>query len=89
MKKYQVYNLDVWAGNEEGEWELNNWFKAGVVEISEEAEEAEIIEILIAEGYFNESARGNISVRDECNGWLYIEREADGYPIYNLELIEQ
>lgn len=89
MDRYKVYSLDVWGGEEVGDWEINNWFNAGEMEIPEEAEGDEIVEIMIKEGYFTDLARGKVEIEDYADGWLYAIRIEDGYPLFNLELVRE
>lgn len=83
-KTYELLSIDVWAGEEPGLWDKNNWFKEGDIEIGDEWPDKDIVSLLILLGYLKEEAEGKVYVIDECDGYIEIRRKSDDYPIYDL-----
>lgn len=86
--KYQVLSIDAWAGNEEGEWDCNDWFKTGVIEIPASVEGNAIIELMIEEGFFKPKALGLVVSEDISDSTIRLSCESSFEPLYDLVLIE-
>jgi hypothetical protein len=86
-EEYKVIQLDVWTGDSEGEWIKNNFFNIGKVCIPEDANDQDIIHILIRGGYLKAEAIEACKVTDHCNGYIEILDKSTYEPIYDLQLV--
>lgn len=86
--KYKVLSIDAWAGNEVGEWDCNDWHKAGVVEIPYSVEGNAIIELMIEEGFLKPSAIGLVMVEDISDSTIRLSCDSSFEPLYDLVMIE-
>lgn len=86
--KYQVFAIEAWPGPEEDEWDLNNWHKSGVIEISASVEGNAIIELMIEEGYLKPRALGLVVSEDISDSTIRLSCESSFEPLYDLVMIE-
>lgn len=86
--KYQVCAIEAWAGDEEGSWDVNNWFNAGVIEIGDEPIEQEIVQLMIESGHLKPAALGGVYIDDPANGTMRVCDAETHEPLYDLSLIE-
>ena len=70
---YQIFSLDVWAGEEEGTFMKNNFFKIQEIEFEEKLSTETVIPLLIEEGLLNECAREGAYVENHDCEWRYFE----------------
>lgn len=78
--KYEVRSLDVW-GNEEDGFDVNDSWRIGEVEISDDADP---IEVLFEEGYLSDIGRVRSEVQYDDDGMMTIACEMTGKPLYLL-----
>jgi len=86
--KYQVLSIDAWAGDEAGEWDCNDWFKSGVIEIAEGVEGNAIIELMIEEGFLKPKALGLVVSEDISDSTIRLSCESSFQPLFDLVMIE-
>ncbi len=89
--RVQVKALEAWAGSELHEWDVNNSFAAGELEVTDGMLRQEIIELLIAEGYLKEVARNGGVYIDAIwsEHWLMRILSTEDYqPLYDIMAIE-
>lgn len=86
--KYKILSIDAWAGNEEGEWDCNDWYHIGVVEIPEGVEGNAIIELMIEEGHLKPKALGLVVAEDISDCTIRLSCESSFQPLYDLVMIE-
>ncbi len=58
---FDVWTLDVWGNAADG-FDVNDRCKVGTVEIPDDADDAGVVDALIAAGYLQPSARGRVEV---------------------------
>ncbi len=90
MDTYQVMSLDVWAGDEEGTYEKNNFFNVGQIQLADCASDEQILQAMIEEGFLNINATlETVEIQDHnCDGF-YIEilDKTNNYPLYDLRKV--
>ena len=83
--KYKVLSLDVWAGEEKGEWVKNNFFHVDTIEFPLYPYSEDIIESLIQIGFLNAKTRKKVLVEDYNGmGEYYNVTDNKGYPLCDL-----
>lgn len=83
--KYNVFSIDVWAGEIDETWQENNYFLTGEVELERPDDDEGIIASLIAEGYLKSGSEDQVTIADYSDGyWIYVRQKDNGYPLYNL-----
>ena len=90
MNTYQVMSLDVWAGDEEGTFEKNNFFNAGQIQLPDCASDEQILQAMIEEGYLNANATlETVEIQDHsCDGfYLEILERANKHPLFDLRKV--
>lgn len=85
---YKICSLDVWAGIEEGCWDINNWFELGSFEHPSITTNSEILDHLIELGYISAGIKyHDVEFEDIGNGIRICDKSRDNLPVYDL--IEQ
>lgn len=86
--KVDIYTLDVWAGEEEGTWDINDWFPKGSVHVDEEADSEATIRLALEKiGAENIDALLETHEVDEvCDTCIKLVRKSDGYPVLELQI---
>ena len=83
---YKIFTLDVWADEEEGTWDINNFYARGKATISEEASAEEIVHAALDEiGVEADSFLADHYFEDFCNGFIEVRRKADHYPVLHIQ----
>lgn len=82
---YDVWSYDVW-GNEEDGFEVNDRSKIGTIDLSDADVDVDrqLINQLIKNGFLKENANVSDFAIDGCQYTLYVNVEANGYPLYEL-----
>lgn len=88
MATYKVLSLDVWAGEEEGLWEINNWFNCGSVDIEEDASNEDVLDILHKEGYISRVDIAEVQNWGDDFFYQIVDISNNDYPVYQLQLEE-
>lgn len=88
-KKYKVYELDIWSGEEEGDWIKNDYFFVGKITLSDMPSDNEILEALEESlGYAKESNRDVDIINRDCEGsYFEIVDAKTGYPCLDLKRV--
>lgn len=83
-----IYTLDVWAGEEEGTWDINDWFRNGSIYVDEEADSETIMRLALEEiGAENIDALLETHEVDEVGDTcIKFVRKSDGYPVLELQV---
>lgn len=85
--RYQILSIDVWAGEEEGLWERNDYFLRGELDLAEDMEDGEILEAIADELGLGEEFL-KTSIVDEWGEYNFdIVRAEDHYPYFELRAI--
>ena len=83
-KNYNLLSIDAWAGQSEGEWEWNNWFKVGIVDIDINSSNENIIKHLINEGFLTSDSIAKVYAEDDQYN-IVIKNSVTHEPIYAIE----
>jgi hypothetical protein len=89
LEKWQLCSLDVWAGEEEGAWDINCWYNAGVIELPEDFTNEGVLALLLEEGYLIRT--DGLAVNDDWSNGYYmqiVDTTNNDYPVYSLSLID-
>jgi hypothetical protein len=82
--KFEVIDHEVWGNDEEG-FEVNDSWKIGIIELSEDCTDEEILETMKEFGYFKESVKvTDIEIDGEIEYSLYINQSDNGRPLCEL-----
>lgn len=73
-KTYQVLSIEAMAAFEPGEWEWNNWFHAGTIELTD-SELDNPIESMIQAGFLKDAARELGAVDDDGHNVVILNKE--------------
>lgn len=86
--RVDIYTLDVWAGEEEGEWDINNWFLEGSLHVDEDTEGESLIHLALEKiGAENIDALLETHEVDEvCDTCIKLVKKSDGYPVLELQV---
>lgn len=87
--QYKVLDLDVWAAEEEGLWDVNNWHSIGEINIPDSFDSDLIIERMIDENYLNAKARNLVEAEDTDDCTIRVLRKDDYKPVFDLVLVEE
>lgn len=82
-KNYNLLSIDAWAGSE-GDWEWNNWFKVGIVNIDINGNDESIIKHLINEGFLTSDSIAKVYADDDQYN-IVIKDCSTHEPIYAIE----
>ncbi|QIW88614.1 hypothetical protein P59_245 [Bacillus phage P59] len=88
MVKYTLINyFDVW-GNEEDGWEVNNLCKEGELELSDNADDQEVLAALIDFGFIREDVTlEQIDIAAYDLDFIEFFQADNQYPIGRLEIV--
>lgn len=88
MQFFEILKLDVWAGEEEGLWDVNNFFPTGEEVMLKDTDGKEaLIKQLQGYGYTLPWLDLEIDM-DSSESYITIARASDCYPILHLKQIE-
>jgi hypothetical protein len=80
MDIYEIYKLEVWAGDEEGTWDKNNWFYEQTISVDNH----EQLERYVKEYYIK---AGVAVVFDySYESCVNVVKAEDGYPLLEIQL---
>lgn len=85
-RTYDVHGLDVWGNEEEG-FQVNDVYPSrGTVEISDDANDQEVVRALKSEGFIDRNIRFKSAEVDwtERGYEIYINEARSGRPVYEL-----
>lgn len=87
LETWQVWGLDV-LGNEEDEFEVNDRFKLGIIELKVNHTDQDIVDELILYSFLKSTVTVNDLVFDGDDKMIYIDEKKDGFMLFQLELLE-
>jgi hypothetical protein len=83
-RKYRVVSLDVWGNAEDG-YEVNDTRTAGYVELANDADDRDVLDVLIDHGYLRaECSPVTVSLEWSDESYCEVDERATGYPLYQL-----
>jgi hypothetical protein len=87
--KYTIYELDVWAGEEEETYEKNNFFEIASIDLPKNATDGQILAKLNKLGYFLNMSNVKLRIDNhDCEGFYYeIVDEQNKYPLLDLKRV--
>lgn len=85
MKRFNIFTLDVWGNEAEG-FEVNDRFRAGSIDVSDEATDAEIWLALVDDGpAFGPFERARFEDVSGDGHFIVISDKENGMPVFHLE----
>ena len=87
---YKVSSLDVWAGDEVGEWDINDYFNVGTLELPESFSDAGLMCAMMQQGYLKDTIKlEGLGIHNYENGFIEVCDADDNWkPVYHLILME-
>lgn len=87
---YNIYTYDVW-GNEEDGFDVNDRFKLGTLELSDADvnSDSRLANRLKENGFVKETTTTSDLEIDGDKYTLYVNEASNGYPLFELVLIEK
>lgn len=82
-KEYKILSIDAWAGMEEGLWEWNAWYNAGIF-TGDIEDNNKILQFMIEHDYLASEALKECEVIDDQYN-LVITEKRTGRPLYAIE----
>ncbi len=83
MTRFKVYDLEVWAGLEEGDWDINDFIFKGEYECEYNGDD--IIQMMKDEGFISVLVMlDDIEILNASNGVIQICDAHDMKPVYHL-----
>jgi hypothetical protein len=82
---YLVYGLDVWSGQEEGTYDINDRWEIGIITVLENEKHCDILTKLISGGFLKTEALSLCELRDVGETLIEVIEIENDYPVIHLE----